>query len=888
MKGDAMTVEKTVSDKAPFEQYSVEAVPNVAFRRTLEANTEWVGCLAFDAVTRTIASGSSDNIVKRWKPASGKVLNTYEVSNAGVWSVAFGPGGVLAAGCKDGTVAFWNAESGRRIRVISAHAADVNSVTFAKGRTIIATASDDQLVKLWASGSGMLLKTMEGHDSYVNSVTFDRNYRLLASGSSDNTVKIWSAADGEYLRTLAQHDGDVYTVAFDSTGEILASGSRDKTIKLWDAATGKLLRTLEGHTGPVGMVTFSFDGRLLLSKSSDGTIRFWSCEKWETIAILPEQSSYELWNPALALDATSPLPWLASGRTGADGPREMCEHINLWSVNVDALLKNASEVPTVHYTNAKVVLVGDTGVGKSGLSLVLNGKQFEATDSTPGRHVWTFDSREVAVEGHGKQTQETLLWDLAGQPGYRIIHQLHLNEVAVALVVFDARSDIDPLAGVRHWERALRVAHQRQDSHSVPAKRFLVSARADRGGVSVSKERIQAVREEFGFDGYFETSAREGWQITELRAAIEAAIPWSDLPVVTSEKLFERIKAFLLEVKKGGVLLAQAAYLYDEFRRTNVTLLSSHPNLAAQFETCIGRLENRDLIRGLSFGGYVLLQPELLDAYASALVIAAKNEPDGLGSIGEDIALAGKFYITKEQKIADRGQEQLLLHAMVEELVRHDLALRENADDGRYLVFPSQFNRDFEDAAEPKGLALAMTFEGPVQSLYSTLAVRVGHSGLFETGRTEMWRNAAIFTARAGGRCGMYMKEFAEARGQVLLFFEPDASDETRFYFEEYVLSHLTRRAIEGSVELIRFFVCAGCATPVPDAYVKMQRSKGVRTFGCPCGETVALVEPKDRLAKEFPSQVAASRPFLGRHRLPVPKLRSEGGDLVDLRALLG
>jgi GTPase SAR1 family protein len=89
-------------------------------------------------------------------------------------------------------------------------------------------------------------------------------------------------------------------------------------------------------------------------------------------------------------------------------------------------------------------------VGKTGLSLVLTNQPFEATDSTPGRRVWTLDSRDVEVVGKVTQTRETLLWDLAGQPGYRVIHQLHLNEVAVALVVFDARSETDPLAGVRH------------------------------------------------------------------------------------------------------------------------------------------------------------------------------------------------------------------------------------------------------------------------------------------------------------------------------------------------------------------------------------------------------------------------------------------------------
>ena len=40
------------------------------------------------------------------------------------------------------------------------------------------------------------------------------------------------------------------------------------------------------------------------------------------------------------------------------------------------------------------------------------------------------------------------------------------------------------------------------------------------------------------------------------------------------------------------------------------------------------------------------------------------------------------------------------MHATVEELVRHDLALRENLDDGRYLVFPSQLNRDHPRSAE--------------------------------------------------------------------------------------------------------------------------------------------------------------------------------------------
>ena len=322
--------------------------------------------------------------------------------------------------------------------------------------------------------------------------------------------------------------------------------------------------------------------------------------------------------------------------------------------------------------------------------------------------------------------------------------------------------------------------------------------------------------------------------------------------------MFADIKLFLLRVKQSGLLLAPVNQLYNDFARAHSDTADGESKLAEQFETCIGRIENRDLIRRMSFGGYVLLQPELLDAYASAMVNAAKKEPDGLGSIAEDVALGGQFYIPDEQRVKDPGQAQMLLHATVEELVRHDLALRESAADGRYLVFPSEFIRDYEAAPEPKGKALALAFDGPVQSLYSTLAVRLGHSGLFTTGRAEMWRNAAVFTAKVGGKCGLYLHEFAEARGRVIIFYEEhdgrSPSDETRFHFEEFVLAHAQSRAIEGTVELVRFFICANCGDPVPDSYVRRLRERSIKVFDCPCGGKVALEEPKERL--RYPSKL--------------------------------
>ncbi len=141
--------------------------------------------------------------------------------------------------------------------------------------------------------------------------------------------------------------------------------------------------------------------------------------------------------------------------------------VDIWDIDLAKLQKAEATTSTRHYVNAKALLVGDTGVGKTGLGLVHTGQPFIATESTHGRNVWTFDTYEIELNGKGRQTRETLLWDLAGQPGYRVIHQLHLNEVSLALVCFDARSETDPLAGVNHWDRALRLACQRRGVHAL-------------------------------------------------------------------------------------------------------------------------------------------------------------------------------------------------------------------------------------------------------------------------------------------------------------------------------------------------------------------------------------------------------------------------------------
>jgi len=837
-----------------------ESPSGVQLVRTLRGHEGFIARLAWSADGNTLASPSEDKTIRLWNAETGECLRKLAGHENTVWSVAFDRGGrTLASVSEDKTIRMWDVASGQFLCALEGHKASVECVTFDRRGRTLASGSGDRTVMLWDVASWQLLRTLEGHRNPVDCIAFDSTGHRLASGSRDTTVKVWDVAAGRLIANLEGHRRRIHCVAFDPITGVLATGSADRTIKLWNPSDGRLLRTLEGHTDEVRGIAFLHDERLIASSGDDATIRIWSSDTADCVAVIPERRG-RIWGLS-GLTCHPLLPRFATVVLDPDAPQdELHCAIHIRDINIDLLLAQNLVVPSSHYVNAKVVLLGDTGVGKSGLSLVLNGKPFEPTDSTPGRKVWVFQSENVLLAPTLKQTRETLLWDLAGQPGYRVIHQLHLNEVALALLVFDARSETDPLAGVRHWERALRLAQQRRTGSSIPIKKFLISARNDRGTPSVSKDRLRALLNDFAFDAYFETSAKEGWQINELRQAVEKAIPWHLLPEVSSTLLFTDIKNFLMDVKLTGRLITPATRLYEEFAAANPSVVEMESDLREQFDTCIGRLENRDLIRRLSFGDYVLLQPELLDAYASAMVNTAKGDPDGLGSIAEDAAIEGKFFVPGEQRITDSAQEQLLLHATVEELVRHDLALRESAADGRYLVFPSQFNRDYEAVPEPRGTALAVTFDGPVQSLYSTLAVRLGHSGLFTTGRSEMWRNAAIFTAKAGGKCGIYVHEFAEARGRVAVFYRDHLGirphDETRFHFEQFVLAHIRRHALDGSVEIVGSVICPTCGDPVPDSYVKRLRDKSLTAFNCPCGAVVPLQQPPERL--HFDSKVEA------------------------------
>lgn len=527
----------------------------------------------------------------------------------------------------------------------------------------------------------------------------------------------------------------------------------------------------------------------------------------------------------------------------------------VWHLDTTLLAESLSG-PTTRYNNAKVVLVGETGVGKTSLGMVLTHQPFDPRPSTTKRNVWILQNDTTQITPRISEEREVLLWDMAGQQGYRVVNQLSLDDVAVALLVFNSKAETDPLGGVYYWERALRQARKLQGAAARPQKRFLVAARTDAEGAGVSDERIQQVLRELDLDGFFATSALQGTGIEELRQAVLDAVVWDEMLKVTSSDLFQRIKQFLVQEKAAGRLLSTAEDLYRTFLAAGIVSAETR-DLRRDFDICIERLAGSGLLQRLSWGSYVLLQPEMLDAYASALVNAARNEPDGLGSIRNDDALAGRFAIPQNlrEQVASEIEKQLLL-AMVEELIRRDLALVQDTDKGQYLVFPAQTTRERPEFPNPRGQVARYEFEGAVTNLYATLTVRLARSTIF--GKPEIYRNAIQYTAATGGTCGLLLQNKGEGVASLTVFFSDDTPDATRVMFEEFIAKHL-EAAISSRREPI--FRCpnpaCGLEIITPEIAARM-RGRGETAATCrACGAEISIVESRERMKQSVPVSVA-------------------------------
>jgi len=460
--------------------------------RAIELHQDVVNRISWSPSGKRLATASHDGTVALWDRSNGRVNTRLKSSGGRVWTVSWSPGETRLATVDDAGLGIWDSDSGDFIRTISTPQKP-QCARFGPNHDILAIGTDHGEIVLLHLGDLEASRILLGHQSAVETLAWSPDERLLASGDRDGIVYIWDVDAGAPLRALRDHKDMVRTVVWSRDGNTLATGANDCTVRLY-SSQGIELRVLESHKKGISDLSFSSSDVLLASRSWDNTIQIWRCDTWDLISTLAVRVS----------------PISLSGMSFHPDDQMLAAHddtkgrLLLWEV----ALPNASSEggSSFHYKNAKIVLAGDTGVGKTGLRLRLLMRNYRPVDSTHGRYVATLAQKHMKDKNENDITCELLLWDLAGNPGYRVVNQLYLDQVAVAVVVFDAHSDREPFDGVGYWANALdRSATSRQ----FPLTKFLVAARSDRGRPAVSREQIESVCAKFGFAGYFETSPKD-------------------------------------------------------------------------------------------------------------------------------------------------------------------------------------------------------------------------------------------------------------------------------------------------------------------------------------------------------------------------------------------
>ncbi len=792
--------------------------------RTFKGHTREVECFAWSFDQNFVLTSSGDHTIRLWDVATGSCIRVFKGHDVKVRSVAlFDDQTRIISGSEDRSLRMWDLKTGNCLRVFIGNSHQVSRVALSPDQRHAVSGGWYGEIRLWDINTGQLLHVLEGHSGTVWSITFNTDQSRILSGGEDNTLRLWDFESGKCLRALEGHTGSIFSVRWGDDPRLALSGSTDKTIRLWNVETGQCLRVFEGHTNSVVCVAWDVSGRHAISSDKSGVIRMWDLSEFVTDVQAPSTIS-------------PPTP------------------------------------PQFQYTNAKVLLIGNSAAGKTGLSNRLALNNYKETDSTVGAWAtqWKLplpegddvagDSHRSDEDGLGPDAiatnveREVWLWDFGGQADQRLIHQLYMDQTQVAALVFDPQKQ-DLLESLATWERDLQRASTSDDF-----KKLLVAGRIDAGKLRpVSKKQIERFAEDHGYAKYIETSAKENTGCDELKEWICKLIDWDSIAKRSSPLLFRRLKEEIVRLKDEGRILMR----FNELREALSLRLSGDDKrfTDAELKTVITLLAGPGVVWELAFGSWILLAPELVNSYAQAVIRTLQEDERELGCIVERRVLDGDLNYPKDLKRLPEEEERIILLAMQRMLAENGICLREQTETGALLVFPSYARRERPEKIEHPSVLVSYQFEGFLDDVYATLVVRLHHTSPFTL--KALWNGAADFQTIGSRDLGLKLERKSAGAAELLVYFDPATGLGEMMTFSKYVHEHLLKKATDrASVTRLRHWVCE-CGEPVENRAAAMRRlnSKG-REASIICVECEKRVKLWDPMEEAFaaPSIIARIR----------------------------
>lgn len=165
---------------------------------------------------------SDDSSVKLWRPHSSQHSQPITLgAHLDFANRLASPGDAsnwVASGGLDRRVVIWDLESGRDALRFKVHEDDATSRmvwSMAASNSMVATGSNDHIVRLHDPRSAKRIHDLVGHTDIVRALLISQDEQLVMSCSSDKTIKLWSAKAGRCISTLNLHDASVWALYSD-------------------------------------------------------------------------------------------------------------------------------------------------------------------------------------------------------------------------------------------------------------------------------------------------------------------------------------------------------------------------------------------------------------------------------------------------------------------------------------------------------------------------------------------------------------------------------------------------------------------------------------------------------------------------------------------------
>jgi len=258
---------------------------------TLIGHSKEVTCAIFHPTKELYVSASDDTTVRVWGPSTAvpatpdepQSTNTHSYRTLHVISrhksevvqiSLHATHSYLASASRDHTWAFHSLETGATLlQVVEPDESPLTCAMLHPDGLILATGTDDNLIRIWDLKSQKNVATFQGHKGAVTDLRFSENGYYLATAAGDNQLKLWDLRGPKNINSL-KLDVPVKRLDYDYSGTYLAAAT-GKEIRIFTGKHLEHVTTLDSHTAVVTDVKFGADATFLASTSMDRSLKFW-------------------------------------------------------------------------------------------------------------------------------------------------------------------------------------------------------------------------------------------------------------------------------------------------------------------------------------------------------------------------------------------------------------------------------------------------------------------------------------------------------------------------------------------------------------------------------------------------------------------------------------